>query len=237
MEELEELFYRVIDQLGSESTQPPVVVPHTASNQPAVASITSQKKLDVDGFAIPLGVSNRHIHLSQADADVLFGPGYEFQKLKDLSQIGQFAMRECLFVAGPKGVIEKVRILGPVRSQTQVEILASDCFKLGIDAPLRLSGDLAGSPGCTLIGPKGSVQLTKGCIVAKRHIHMSPVDAQEFGVVDNQVVSLECPGERGGILNNVTIRVHETFTLECHLDTEEANALGISAKNKLKLIK
>ncbi|MBY5034739.1 phosphate propanoyltransferase [Streptococcus gallolyticus] len=226
MEELEELFYRVIDHLGG---QPSEEVPTVHAAEPA--------KRDATDFVIPVGVSNHHIHLSQADADALFGPDYQFQKLKDLSQTGQYAMQECLFVAGPKGVLEKVRILGPVRSQSQVELTVADCFKLGIKAPLRLSGDLAGSPGCTLIGPKGSVQLTKGCIVAKRHIHMSPIDAKEFGVIDGQEVSLECPGERGGTLKNVTIRVHESFTLECHLDTEEANALGISAKNKLKLLK
>ncbi|MGT2935527.1 phosphate propanoyltransferase [Streptococcus castoreus] len=227
MEELEDLFYRVIDQLGGRA----VAVEEVKSLAP------QPTKLDVEDFVIPLGVSNHHIHLSQTDADTLFGPGYEFQKLKDLSQTGQFAVQECLFVAGPKGILEKVRILGPVRSHSQVELTVSDCFKLGIKAPLRLSGDLVGSPGCTLIGPKGSVQLTKGCIVAKRHIHMSPLDAREFGVRDGQEVSLECLGERGGILKNVTIRVHESFSLECHLDTEEANTLGVSAKNKLKLIK
>ncbi|MCP1639176.1 propanediol utilization protein [Streptococcus gallinaceus] len=227
MEELEDLFYRVIDHLGGQ----PVEV------EEAKPLVVQPTRLDVEDFVIPLGVSNHHIHLSQADADTLFGTGYEFQKLKDLSQTGQFAVQECVFVAGPKGILEKVRILGPVRSHSQVELTVSDCFKLGIKAPLRLSGDLAGSPGCTLIGPKGSVQLTKGCIVAKRHIHMSPLDAREFGVQDGQEVSLECSGERGGILKNVTIRVHESFNLECHLDTEEANALGVSAKNKLKLIK
>lgn len=226
MEELEELFYRVVNQLGEQS-----------SATAPIRSKISQMPLNISDYVIPIGVSNHHIHLSQADADILFGSDYEFQKLKDLSQTGQYAMQECLLVAGPKGVLEKVRILGPVRSQSQVELTTSDCFKLGIKAPLRLSGDLAGSPGCTLIGPKGSVQLTKGCIVAKRHIHMSPVDAKAFGVIDGQEVSLECPGERGGILQNVTIRVHESFTLECHLDTEEANALGVSAKNKLKLLK
>lgn len=224
MEELEDLFYRVIDQLGGQSLEDDPV---------GVLEQTSA----VDDFLIPLGVSNRHIHLSQKDADVLFGPDYQFQILKPLSQTGQYAMKECLIVAGPKGILEKVRILGPVRQLSQVEVSVSDCFKLGIEAPLRLSGDIAGSPGCTLIGPKGSVQLSEGCIVAKRHIHMSPEDAYRFGVADKQEVSLECPGERGGILHNVIVRVDDTFTLECHLDIEEANALGISAKHKLKLIK
>ncbi|MGT2910860.1 phosphate propanoyltransferase [Streptococcus cameli] len=238
MEELEELFYRVIDHLGGEAPleASPAGTSLAEQQTPKPIEPTPQTNKDVAGYAIPIGVSNRHIHLSQADADALFGPGYEFQRLKDLSQTGQYAMQECLLVAGPKGVLEKVRILGPVRSDSQVELLYSDCFKTGIQAPLRLSGDISGTPGCTLIGPKGSIQLSRGCIVAKRHIHMSPVDAKDFGVVDGQEVSLECPGSRGGILQNVTIRVHESFNLECHIDTEEANALGVSAKNKLKLL-
>ncbi|MFC3928978.1 phosphate propanoyltransferase [Streptococcus caprae] len=232
MEELEELFYQVIDHLGGHSKD---VQPRVASPQKAESKL--EHSSNIEGFSIPLGVSNRHIHLSQNDADQLFGQGYEFQRLKELSQPGQYAMQECLLVAGPRGVLEKVRILGPVRSDSQVELLASDCYKIGVQAPLRLSGDVSGTPGCTLIGPKGSVQLSRGCIVAKRHIHMSPVDAKAYGVVDGQEVSLECPGTRRGILQDVTIRVHESFRLECHLDTEEANALGVSAKHKLKLIK
>ena len=121
---------------------------------------------------IPVGVSNRHVHLSQSDLDRLFGPGHTLEKMKDLSQPGQYACKETVTVCGPKGVIEKVRILGPVRSQTQVEILAADCFKLGVKAPIRLSGDLDGTPGVTLVGPKGSVQTEKGVMIAQRHIHM-----------------------------------------------------------------
>lgn len=229
-EDLESLFYKVINQLSE--------VPSQNSSQKTNIARESNKKVSAsDGFTIPLGVSNHHVHLSQADADSLFGANYTFTKLKDLSQKGQHAMQECLMVAGPKGVIDKVRILGPVRKQTQVEVTATDCFKLGIKAPLRLSGDLEGSPGCTLIGPDGSVQLEKGCVVAKRHIHMSPQDANHYGVSDGQSVSLELPGERGGIINHVIIRVHDSFSLECHLDTEEANALGVSGKDYLRLIK
>lgn len=234
MEELEELFYRVIDHLGG---QAPAISPAVEEKKEAVEGLLKAPVADVRDYEIPVGVSNRHIHLSQMDADRLFGPGYEFQNLKPLSQTGQYAYQECLLVAGPKGVIEKVRILGPVRGDSQVELLTSDCYKLGIQAPLRLSGEISGTPGCTLIGPNGSVQLSRGCIVAQRHIHMSPRDAERFAVEDGQEVALECPGTRGGILQNVTIRVHESFNLECHLDTEEANALGISAKNKLKLLK
>ena len=176
---------------------------------------------------IPVGVSNRHVHLSQADLDRLFGPGYELTKMKDLSQPGQYACKEMVTVCGPKGAIEKVRILGPVRWETQVEILAGDGFKLGVKAPVRLSGDLDGTPGITLVGPKGSVQTEKGVMVAQRHIHMLPADAERFGVHDGQVVDLEAEGPRGGILRNTAIRVTAQSQLECHLDMEEANAFGL----------
>ena len=155
---------------------------------------------------IPVGVSNRHVHLSQA---------------------GQYACKEMVTVCGPKGAIEKVRILGPVRRETQVEILAGDGFKLGVKAPVRLSGDLDGTPGITLVGPKGSVQTEKGVMVAQRHIHMLPADAERFGVHDGQVVDLEAEGPRGGILRNTAIRVTAQSQLECHLDMEEANAFGL----------
>lgn len=233
-EDLESLFYKVVDYLdGRDSNVEKVLV-----EEKPVAAKEPVTKADVFGRnAIPLGISNRHIHLSQVDIDCLFGPDYRFNQLKELSQKGQFAYKECVTIAGPKGVIERVRILGPSRSHTQVEILRSDCFKLGIDAPLRLSGDIEHTPGCTVIGPVGSIQLNKGCIVAKRHIHMSPSDAKHFGVEDKQVVSLEIPGERGGIIHNVIVRVNDNFSLECHLDTEEANALGLTGLNKLRIIK
>ena len=139
-----------------------------------------------DDGAIPVGVSNRHVHLSQGDLDALFGAGYELTKMKDLSQPGQYACKETVTVCGPKGAIEKVRILGPVRGKTQVEILAGDCFKLGVKAPARLSGDLDGTPGVTLVGPKGSVQTKSGLMAAQRHIHMLPEDAARFGVHDGR---------------------------------------------------
>lgn len=176
---------------------------------------------------IPVGISNRHIHLAQKEVDKLFGQGHQLTKLKDLSQPGQYACKETVMICGPKGMIENVRVLGPVRKQTQVEILQSDSFKVGVKAPLRLSGDLAGSPGMTLIGPNGSVELTEGVVVAKRHIHMLPADAERFGVRDGETVTIAFSGERGGTLNNVIIRAVENSGLECHIDTEEANALGV----------
>ncbi|MGG5341594.1 phosphate propanoyltransferase [Enterococcus sp. AZ192] len=185
------------------------------------------KETTSNSNAIPLGISNRHIHLSQKDVDKLFGQGYQLTKLKDLSQPGQYACKETLMICGPKGMIENVRILGPVRKQTQVEILQSDSFKVGVKAPLRLSGDLAGTAGITLIGPHGSVELTEGVVVAKRHIHMLPADAVRLGVRDGEAVTITFTGERGGTLSNVIIRAVENSGLECHIDTEEANALGV----------
>jgi len=185
---------------------------------------------------IPVGISNRHIHLSQQDLDQLFGCGYELTAIKELSQPGQYACKEMAAICGPKGVIENIRILGPVRSQTQVEILAGDCFKLGVKTDPRLSGDLAGTPGITLVGPKGSVQLTGGVIIAKRHIHMLPCDALRFGVQDGAQVKIEIAGDRGGIFNQVSIRVTNESKLEFHLDTEEANALGVTSNSVIRIV-
>ena len=199
--------------------------------------VAKDGKKKVDSDFVPIGVSNRHVHLSQNDLESLFGSGYELTKIKDISQPGQFACKETVTIAGPKGAIEKVRVLGPTRKQSQVEILKSDCFKLGINAAMRMSGDLDGTPGITLIGPKKSLFLTQGAIVAKRHIHMLPRDARRFGVTDGQVVSLKVSGERGGILGNVVIRVTTTSALECHIDTEEANAMDLKNGSKITINK
>ena len=152
---------------------------------------------------IPVGVSNRHIHLSQEDLERIFGPGYQLTPTKDLSQPGQYACKETVTICGPKGAIEKVRVLGPVRSKTQIEILAGDCFKLGVKTQAKLSGDLAGTPGITIIGPKGSVEVKEGLIIAQRHIHMTLKDAENLGVHDGQIVSIQIEGPRGGLLSNV----------------------------------
>lgn len=195
-----------------------------------------QNEVKADTNEIPVGVSNRHIHLSQEDVNSLFGEGYQLTKLRDLSQPGQYACKETVTICGPKGAIEKVRILGPVRSKTQVEILKGDCFKLGTVAPARMSGELQGTPGITLIGPKGSVQTKEGLIVAERHIHMSNADAKRFGVQDGQVVSIQVETPRGGILNHVAVRANDASALECHLDMEEANAMDINSSTKVTLI-
>lgn len=191
----------------------------------------------IDANIVPVGVSGRHIHLSQEHLEQLFGAGYELTPIKDLSQPGQFASKECVTLAGPKGVIQKVRVLGPVRSKTQVEVLAGDTFKLGIPQEIRLSGHLEGTPGVTVIGPKGTVVLDEGVIVAARHIHMNPAQAAERGFHDGQVVSLKVGGERGGMLDNVIIRVTESGNLDCHIDTEEANALHIKCGSTVEVVR
>jgi len=188
-------------------------------------------------YSIPVGISNRHIHLSRNDVNALFGEGYPLTKTKDLSQPGQYACQETLTICGPKGAIENVRILGPERQKSQVEILKTDCFKLGLKAPVKLSGELRGTPGITLVGPKGSILLGQGVIIAQRHIHMSPEDAQRFGVRDGELVTIQISGLRGGMYSNVAIRANTASQLECHIDTDEANAMELAPTSKITLVK
>lgn len=186
---------------------------------------------------VPIGISARHVHVSQADLDVLYGEGYQLTNKKDLLQQGQFASNELVDVVTEKATFPNVRILGPVRKQTQVEISLSDAMKLKLNAPVRDSGDLQGSPGVTLVGPKGKVELSEGVIVAGRHIHMSLTDAEAFGVKDKDVVKVRCGGERGLVFENVLIRVHESFRLEMHIDTDEANAAMCKNSGLVEVIK
>ncbi|QDZ99840.1 phosphate propanoyltransferase [Lysinibacillus fusiformis] len=173
---------------------------------------------------IPIGVSARHVHLAQAEVEQLFGENYQLTPKFELSQPGQFASEETVVIAGPKGSIERVRILGPARSLSQVEVSWTDAMKLGIKPPLRISGDIQGSSPVTLIGPKGSVVLNEGLIIAQAHIHMSPEDSAKFNVMDGQSVQIKVEGIRPIILSNVVIRVSERYRLEMHIDTDEANA-------------
>jgi putative phosphotransacetylase len=166
----------------------------------------------------------------------LFGEGFELSVLKPLSQPGQFAAHETVTIVGPKGEIRNVRILGPVRGETQVEISRTDSFFLGIDAPVRMSGDIEGTPGIRVVGPNGEVELIKGVIVAKRHIHFSPADAEKYGVKDRQKVRVKSLGERSLIFDEVIARVHPSFALDCHLDTDEANGAGIKNGGEVELL-
>lgn len=197
----------------------------------------SDKQESRRNAAIPVGVSNRHVHLSQADLALLFGSQSKLTVLKELSQPGQFACNEKVLLAGPKGFLEGVRVLGPTRSKTQVEIAPSDAIKLGIKAPVRDSGDLAGSVGLTLVGPVGAVTLREGVILAARHIHMHTTDAARLGVVDKQRVKVRCPGPRGLCFAEVLVRVSSQFSLEFHIDFDEANAGCLANGDKVELVK
>lgn len=176
---------------------------------------------------VPVGISNRHLHLSEADLHKLFGEGASLTVKKDLSQKGQFACEEVVNLIGPKGSLNNVRILGPTRKQTQVEVSNTDARTLGLEAPVRDSGDLKESTPIKIVGPKGELSLTEGCIVAKRHIHMNEEDAAKYGLKDRQIVKVGVKGSRGLVFDEVLIRVHPTFVLEMHLDTDEANACGL----------
>lgn len=168
--------------------------------------------------------SARHVHLCKEHIEVLFGKGAELTHKKDLSQPGQFACNERVTVVGPKREISNVIILGPARPQSQVEISLTDARTLGVSAPVRESGDIAGTSGCKLVGPCGELELTEGVIAAKRHIHMTPEDAEKFGVKDKEVVSVKIDSERSAILGDVVVRVSPKFALAMHIDTDESNA-------------
>ena len=197
----------------------------------------AQSQPQPKGFLVPVGVSARHVHLTQEHVEVLFGKGYQLTKKKDLMG-GQFASNEQVTIVGLKlRAIENVRILGPVRKQTQVEISATDARTLGIKAPIRESRNVAGSAPIALVGPKGALYLKEGCIIAMRHIHMSPKDAEAAGLKNGDVVSVKADNERGTIFNHVVIRVNPSFTLEMHIDTDEANAADIKQGDTVTIMK
>ncbi len=173
--------------------------------------------------------SARHVHVSDADLAALFGEGYQLTKKKDLSQPGQYACNERVDVIGPKGTMANVSILGPTRSSSQVELSLTDARKIGIIAPIRESGDIEGTPGCTLKGPAGEVTLECGVIAAKRHIHFTPEDAKKFNVEDHEVVSVKIEtADRTTTFGDVVVRVSPKFAAAMHIDTDESNAAGCS---------
>lgn len=186
---------------------------------------------------VPVGISARHVHLTTQDIEKLFGPGYELTPLKPLVQPGQYAAREQLTLVGPKGELGKVRILGPARAETQIELSFTDAMKLGIkNCPIRMSGDLAGTPGLKLVGPRGELTVTQGVIIAQRHLHLSGPQAQAYGVHDKQVVSVRVTGARPCLLEGVVCRVGEGHELEIHIDTDEANACALQNGDLLELV-
>lgn len=186
---------------------------------------------------VPVGISARHVHLSQGDIAALFGPGYQLTPLKPLVQPGQYAAREQVTLVGPKGELGKVRILGPARGATQVELAFTDAMKLGIrDCPIRMSGDLAGTPGLKLVGPQGEINITQGVIIAERHLHLSDDQAKAYGVHDKQKVSVRITGPRPCLLEGVVCRVGSGHELEIHIDTDEANACALKNGDLLELV-
>ena len=190
-------------------------------------------------LSIPVGISNRHIHLSREDLDTLFGKGYELTPIKDLSQPGQYACKEQLTIIGPSmRPIEGVRVLGPIRKQSQVEISVTDSFVLKVKPPVRESGSLAGSAPITIIGPKGIVTLSEGCIIANRHIHMAPADAARFGVKDGDYIDVDAmTGTKRTRWFDVQVRVSDKFCLEMHVDTDDANAVGFKNGSRVIVVK
>lgn len=186
---------------------------------------------------VPVGISNRHIHLSREHIDILFGTGYQLTPLKELSQPGQFACKEVLTIVGPSlRPIENVRVLGPERTASQVEISRTDSYTLKVKPPVRESGKIAGSASISIIGPKGIVTLKEGCIIANRHIHMSLEDGKRFGVTDNSYVTVDVDSERRTRFYDVQVRVSDKFRLEMHLDTDDANAAALKNGDKVRIV-
>lgn len=208
----------------------------SAVAEAVLKAIETNGELNENSNGIPVGISNRHIHLCREHIDILFGRGYQLTPLKDLSQPGQYACKELLTIVGPSlRPIESVRVLGPERSKSQVEISRTDSFTLKIKPPVRESGDILNSAPITIIGPKGVVVLKEGCIIANRHIHMSLDDGKNFGVNDGDYVTVDAKGERRTRFYDVQVRVNKNFRLEMHLDTDDANAAGLKNGSKVTI--
>lgn len=185
---------------------------------------------------VPIGVSARHIHLSKEHIHLLFGDDYELTALKELSQPGQYAAKEVVNIEGPEGSIKKVRILGPAREITQLEISKSDAFLLGLNPPIRLSGNIGGTPGIKVYGPAGELIMKEGVIVAARHIHFHTSDADKWGIMNNQQLTVKLSGERPLIFEDVIARVSDQFKLDMHIDTDEGNAAGVKTGDQAEII-
>lgn len=190
----------------------------------AIVAEAVRAELQKRSRQVPVGISVRHIHLSRADVDRLFGRNYQLTPKKQLSQPGQYACEECLDVIGPKGELKKVRILGPERKATQIELAQTDCRNIGVTAPVRSSGQTAGTPGITLRGPLGEITVPEGVIIADRHLHMSEGEAVAFGLKDGDHVRIQVDGVKPGVLGNVLVRAGKGHSLDLHIDTDDGNA-------------
>lgn len=186
---------------------------------------------------VTVGISNRHLHVSQTDLETLFGQGYQLKEMKPLTQPGQYAAEEVVNLIGPKGTIKKVRILGPVRPSTQVEVSRTDSFVLGIAPPVRDSGAISGSAKVVIEGPQGSVELNEGVIIAHRHLHLHTDEAAELGLKDKEFIAVKFEGERSVVFNRVLVRVNPNFAKDLHIDTDEANAAGLANGDRGTIVK
>ncbi|MGR6979980.1 phosphate propanoyltransferase [Testudinibacter sp. P27/CKL/0425] len=202
----------------------------------AGASVAVEKSA-VAALSIPIGISNRHVHLSREDMDILFGQGSTLTRMKAVKQPGQFAAQETVILKSEKAEIQRVRVLGPLRKETQVELSIADNYTLGIQAPIKMSGDLTQAAALEIIGPKGSVKKTHCAIVAWRHIHIDPQTATAHGLKDGEIVDVNVHGIRGGVMHNVVVRATEASVLEMHIDVEEANAYGLKNDMAVTIMK
>ena len=207
-------------------------------SSPLEAQLSRDHGVAASPRKISVGVSVRHVHICRKDMETLFGSGAELHPFRELYQPGEYAAQETVSLVGPKmRVLEKVRILGPTRDRTQVELARTDSIFLGVDAPLRMSGDIAGSAPVTLIGPKGVVELREGCIRAMRHIHMNPREAAEYGLKHGDIVKLRVGGPSGVTFENVVIRISDKVRLQVHLDTDEGNVADVHCNQEVEIIK
>ena len=205
---------------------------------PAGSGMLRGSGVSVDPRRIPVGISVRHVHVCKADLEKLFGPGAELHPDRELYQPGEFAAKETVALIGPKmRLLEKVRILGPMRDRTQVELAKTDAIFLGVDAPVRMSGDIKGSAPITLIGPKGVLEMKEGCIRAMRHIHMNPQEASFLELKDGDVVKVRVGGQTAVTFENVVVRIKEGLRLQLHVDTDEGNVADINCNQEIEIIK
>lgn len=202
-----------------------------------IVTLAVREALKEQERKVPVGISMRHVHLSSRDLARLFGPAYALTPLKKLSQPGQFAAEECVDVIGPKGTLKRVRILGPVRPETQIELAQTDCRSIGVKAPIRTSGDLGGTPGVTLRGPCGELTVCCGVIIADRHIHLSPAQAAAWGLKDGDKVSVSVDGVKQGVMGGVLIRSNDMCEMDFHIDTDDGNAFQLTNGQLVTILK